>query len=68
VVEVNADGAVTRWWLGPEGELLQEQYTELGQFGPSKLIMKYSDWKSFDGLRFRRSTRCTAAMRAETAP
>jgi zinc protease len=52
VVEVNADGAVTRWWLGPEGELLQEQYTELGQFGPSKLIMKYSDWKSFDGLRF----------------
>jgi zinc protease len=51
VVDVNADGATTRWSIGPGGELLQEQYTEVGQSGPSTMTVKYSDWKNFDGLK-----------------
>jgi zinc protease len=50
VVDVNADGATTRWWVAPGGELLQERYTEVSQSGPSTSTVKYSDWKSFDGL------------------
>jgi len=51
VVDVSADGATTRWWIAPGGELLQEQYTEVGQSGPSTMTVKYSEWKSFDGLK-----------------
>lgn len=51
VVNVFADGATTRWWIAPGGELLQEQYTEVGQSGPSTMTVKYSEWKSFDGLK-----------------
>jgi zinc protease len=51
VVDVNADGATTRWWIAPGGELLQERYTEVGQSGPSTVTVTYSDWKSFDGLK-----------------
>jgi len=52
VVDVNADGAVSRWWIGPDGRLLQERFTEVGQNGPSTMTMKYSAWKSFDGLQY----------------
>jgi zinc protease len=50
VLDVNADGALTRWWIGGDGKLVQEQFTELGQAGPATMTMKYSEWKSFDGL------------------
>ncbi|HVJ04966.1 MAG TPA: insulinase family protein [Candidatus Saccharimonadales bacterium] len=52
VVEVNADGAKSQWWIGPDGKLLQEEFSEVGQTGPTTLTMKYSDWKSFDGLQY----------------
>ncbi len=52
VVEVNAEGSETRWWVGADGKLLQEQYSEVGQQGPATLTMKYSEWKSFDGLQY----------------
>jgi len=52
VVDVNADGALTRWWIGPDGNLLQERFTEVGHDGPSTMTMKYSAWKSFDGLQY----------------
>jgi zinc protease len=52
VVDVNADGALTRWWIGPDGNLLQERFTEMGQDGPATMTMKYSQWKSFDGLHY----------------
>ena len=52
VVDVNADGATTRWWVGPDGLLLQEQFTEVTRSGPATVMMKYSDWKSFDGLLY----------------
>jgi zinc protease len=52
VVDVNADGALTRWWIGADGSLLQERFTEVGQTGPTTLTMKYSEWKSFDGLKY----------------
>jgi hypothetical protein len=52
VVDVDADGATTRWWIGPDGLMLQEQFGEVGQSGPSTMMMKYSEWKSFDGLEY----------------
>lgn len=52
VVDVNADGALTRWWIGADGNLLQERFSEVGQAGPATLTMKYSEWKSFDGLKY----------------
>jgi len=52
VVEVNADGAQTRWWIGADGKLLQEESSILGQAGPTIQRLKYSDWKAFGGLQY----------------
>jgi outer membrane lipoprotein-sorting protein len=49
VVDVNADGAQTRWWIDANGTLLQERFTEARQ---TIMTIKYSDWKSFDGLMY----------------
>jgi zinc protease len=51
VVEVSADGVPTRWWISAGGELLQEEYTEMGQAGPSTLTVRYSGYKSFGALK-----------------
>ncbi len=52
VVDVDADGAKSQWWIGPDGKLLQEAFSEAGEAGPTTLTMKYSDWKSFEGLQY----------------
>jgi zinc protease len=52
VVEVNADGSTARWWIGTDGILLQEQYASVDRSGPVTVTMKYSGWKSFDGLLY----------------
>jgi zinc protease len=52
VVDVSADGATARWWIGSDGKLLQEEFDSTGQQGPVKMTMKYSDWKDFDGLQY----------------
>jgi hypothetical protein len=52
VVDVNADGVTVRWWIGTDGTLLQEEHTEALERGPQTFTIKYSDWKSFDGLKY----------------
>jgi zinc protease len=52
VVDVNADGAVMRWWIADDGTLLQEQHSEPGKSGPETLTTRYSIWKTFDGLQY----------------
>ena len=52
VVDVNADGLAVRWWIGPDGTLLQEEHTEAGAQGPQTYTTKYSNWQTFDGLKY----------------
>jgi zinc protease len=52
IVDVNADGVTMRWWIGADGTLLQEQYSEVGTSGPETFTTKYSMWKEFDGMQF----------------
>jgi hypothetical protein len=52
VVDVNADGVTVRWWIGTDGTLLQEEHTEAVERGKATFTIKYSDWKSFDGLKY----------------
>ncbi len=49
VVDVNADGLPVRWWIGPDGTLLQEEHSEAGA---SWTPPKYSKWENFDGLKY----------------
>jgi len=51
VVDVEADGVPTRWWIGSDGKLLQERYLDTGLTGNVQ-IMTYSDWKNYDGLEY----------------
>jgi zinc protease len=48
VVDVNADGLAVRWWIGPDGTLLQEEHSEAG----ASYTTKYSKWENFDGLKY----------------
>ncbi len=52
VVDVTADGVPTRWWIGPDGKLLQERSTDTSQDSPATLTFQYSDWKNFGGLLY----------------
>ena len=52
VVDVSADDVPTRWWIGPDGKLLQERFTDTGQDTPTTLTFRYSDWKKFGGLDY----------------
>ena len=52
VVDVEANGVPTRWWIGDDGKLLQERYSDLEQAGTSTQTMTYADWKSFGGLDY----------------
>jgi zinc protease len=52
VVDVNADGLAVRWWIGPDGTLLQEEHADAGARGPETYTIKYSKWESFDGLKY----------------
>jgi hypothetical protein len=52
VVDVNADGLAVRWWIGPDGFLLQEEHIEAGARGPQTYTTKYSKWQDFDGLKY----------------
>lgn len=51
VVDVEADGVPTRWWIATDGKLLQERYADMGAGGGIQ-TMTYSDWKSFGGLNY----------------
>jgi hypothetical protein len=49
VLEVNADGAVTRWYVEPTGRVLRS-VTRSGAPMPGEMITDFSDWKAFSGL------------------
>jgi outer membrane lipoprotein-sorting protein len=49
VVDVEAEGIATRWWIASDGKLLRERYA--GEHGQIQ-IMTYSDWKNFGGLQY----------------
>jgi outer membrane lipoprotein-sorting protein len=52
VVNVEADGVPTRWWIAADGKLLQERYSDMSQGGGMVQTMTYADWKSFGGLNY----------------
>lgn len=52
VVDVEAAGVPTRWWIAADGKLLQERYSDMTQAGGTLQTMTYSDWKSFGGLNY----------------
>jgi len=52
VVDVNANGAVTRWWIGEDGRLLQELYFSNETIGLGTLIYRYTEWKEVDQLNY----------------
>ncbi len=52
VVNVEADGVPTRWWIAADGKLLQERYSDMSQAGGIIQTMTYADWKSFGGLNY----------------
>jgi len=52
VVEINADGATARWWIGPDGTLLQDERAASSDPAAKKYVTKFSRWKIFDGLNF----------------
>jgi hypothetical protein len=52
VVNVEADGVPTRWWIAADGKLLQERYSDMSQAGGIVQTMTYADWKSFGGLNY----------------
>ena len=50
IVEINADGAMARWFIGPDGTLLQDERAASGDPAAIKYTTRYSRWQSFDGL------------------
>ncbi|MGA2369561.1 MAG: hypothetical protein ACLPPV_19065 [Candidatus Korobacteraceae bacterium] len=52
VVDVEADGVPTRWWIATDGKLLQERYSDMGAGAGGIQTMIYSDWKNFGGLMY----------------
>ena len=51
IVDVEADGIPTRWWIATDGKLLQERYSDMS-VNETIQTMKYSDWKNFGGLQY----------------
>ncbi len=49
VVDVEAAGIPTRWWIGADGRLLRERSN--GEGGKMETMI-YSAWKTFDGLQY----------------
>jgi hypothetical protein len=52
ILDVNADGAVARWFIDPEtGHILRTSARSAGMGGPpADKIVDYSDWKMVEGL------------------
>ena len=49
VVDIEADGVPTRWWIASDGKLMRERAA--GEGGKIQTFV-YSQWKSFDGLQY----------------
>jgi hypothetical protein len=51
VLEINADGAQTRWYVDAEnGRLLRAVYDTLGEEGITERTIDYSDWRTLGGI------------------
>lgn len=51
IVNVEADGVPTTWWIASDGKLLQERYSDMDETGTMH-TMTYSEWKDFGGLQY----------------
>ena len=49
VVDVDANGVPTRWWIASDGKLMRERAA--GEGGKIQTLV-YSEWKNFDGLQY----------------
>ncbi len=49
IIDIEAAGIPTRWWIGADGRLLRERY--YGEGGKLE-TMTYAAWKAFDGLPY----------------
>ena len=52
IVDVDADGTAIRWWISPDGKLLQDERASPTASGTMKFSTKYSLWRKFDGLNY----------------
>ncbi|MGH9669286.1 MAG: M16 family metallopeptidase [Terriglobales bacterium] len=51
VVEINADGAETRWWVDPQsGKVLRTAFQTTARGGPALQLQDNSDWRTVDGI------------------
>ena len=51
IVEINADGAETRWYVDPQsGRVLRTSAQSMGMSGPMLQVLDNSDWKTVDGI------------------
>jgi zinc protease len=51
IVDVNAAGAVIRWFIDPQtGHILKETYRTMGRSGPAEGETSMENWKTVDGL------------------
>ncbi|MDR3764330.1 MAG: insulinase family protein [Acidobacteriota bacterium] len=51
ILEISAGGIPVRWWLTANGELAQEEFTEVDPTGPVKTSIRYEGYKNFGKLR-----------------
>jgi zinc protease len=53
VLDVNADGAQTRWFVDPKsGHIIRAQYQGMTPNGPAEVQSDFSDFKTVDGITF----------------
>jgi zinc protease len=51
IVDVNADGTETRWWIDPQsGHVLRIAFQAPGMSGPGMQVLDNSDWRTVDGI------------------
>ena len=52
VVKVNADGVETRYWIGADGLLAQQEFSVNDEEGPKIITTRYLKWQDFGGLKY----------------
>jgi hypothetical protein len=69
VLDINADGATTRWLVDPKtGQILRAAFTTSSQQGPIQREIDYSDYRPAEGLTlpFKRITKDNGKPAAST--
>jgi zinc protease len=53
ILDISVDGKPVRWYVDPAtGHLLRVDDTSVGQRGPTKQSMFFSEWKTVDGITY----------------